>query len=265
MSASNFPACLKITLGQEGGYSINRADPGNWTGGKVGKGQLKGTLNGIAASSHPDLDIKNLSEAQVASIYEVEYWRPIRGNDLPAGVDLSTFDFAVNSGISRGAKALQKAAGVTADGRIGPATIAAVVAKSPVAMVTAINDTRLGFLQGLTNWKTFGKGWGARVGTVRAKSLLMAGATAAVLHQAAAADEKKADNDAKSAGASVTAGASTGGGAVIANHAGGIDWIALGALGIAAIIIIGCGFILYRRAAARREMADATRLIAVAS
>jgi lysozyme family protein len=262
MLTAKFQAVLPITLGYEGGFSIVRSDPGNWTGGKVGRGQLKGTLKGIAASSHPGLDIKNLSDQQIASIYEAEYWRPIRGDMLPAGVDLSTFDFAVNSGVGRSAKALQKAAGVAQDGAVGPATIAAVATRNPVALIRAINDGRLGFLQSLAIWKTFGKGWGARVGSVRARSLLMAGATATVLRDEAATDTKKAATDSKAGGGAVAGGVSTGGGAVAANHAGSIDWVALGALGIAALIVVFCGIVLYRRAAARQEMAEATLAVA---
>ena len=103
MPSPKFAACLPVTLGFEGVYSTVRADPGNWTGGKVGKGELKGTKKGIAASAYPDLDIVHLTDAEIAAIYERDYWRPIRGDELPAGPDLMTFDFAVNSGTSRGA------------------------------------------------------------------------------------------------------------------------------------------------------------------
>ncbi|WP_236513543.1 glycosyl hydrolase 108 family protein, partial [Escherichia coli] len=57
----NFDQAFKVTIGHEGSFTLNKNDAGNWTGGKVGVGQLKGTKYGIAANSYPNLDIKNLT------------------------------------------------------------------------------------------------------------------------------------------------------------------------------------------------------------
>jgi len=256
MPSAKLKACLAVTLSHEGVFSIVRSDPGNWTGGKVGKGELRGTMKGIAASSHPTLDIKSLTDAQVATIYEREYWQPVRGDSLPAGPDLATFDYAVNSGVSRAAKALQRAVGARQiDGKVGSATIYAASDADPKSVVNAICDGRLSFLQGLTTWKTFGKGWGRRVGDVKAKALLMAGATAAIVLASAQEETRKSATDNRTATASTTGGVGAGGAA--AAQSGSIDWIALGGLAVAALVLIGCGIILYRRASARRQMAAA--------
>jgi lysozyme family protein len=47
----NFPRCFAFTLGAEGGYSNNAADPGNWTGSAIGSGELRGTKYGISAAA----------------------------------------------------------------------------------------------------------------------------------------------------------------------------------------------------------------------
>lgn len=104
MAKGNFPPALTDVLVHEGDYTNDRRDPGNWTGGKVGVGELKGTKKGIAAASYPHLDIKNLTDTKIAEIYEANYWRKIQGDELPAGVDLSGFDYSVNSGVSHSAK-----------------------------------------------------------------------------------------------------------------------------------------------------------------
>jgi hypothetical protein len=39
----NFNACIEFTLRCEGGFSITPEDRGNWTGGEIGVGILKGT------------------------------------------------------------------------------------------------------------------------------------------------------------------------------------------------------------------------------
>jgi lysozyme family protein len=69
------------------------------------------------------------------------------------------FDWAVNSGTGRAAKALQRVVGVTPDGGIGPATLAAVEKKDPEDIVHALADVREQFYRGLRTFDTFGRGW----------------------------------------------------------------------------------------------------------
>lgn len=262
MPSAKFLACHAVTRKHEGGYSNNRADPGNWTGGKVGKGELKGTNAGIAAASYPNLDIKNLTPAQIEQIYERQYWTVVRGDDLPAGVDLSTYDYGVNSGNSRAIKTLQKVAGAVQDGKVGRATLAAVRAKPATLILHGINDSRLSFLQGLTIWNTFGKGWGARVGDVRARALLMAGVAIADLQAIAVNDNWKAKADDKAAAGTLAAGAGTGTGAaagsVPSDQLVNFSWPTIVSLAVATGVLIICGVVLKRRAAARHAMATAT-------
>ncbi|MFC0406768.1 hypothetical protein [Roseomonas elaeocarpi] len=52
-----FFLALKVN---ERGLSMVSTDPGNWTGGQVGKGKLKGTKYGIAAASYPARTSKTL-------------------------------------------------------------------------------------------------------------------------------------------------------------------------------------------------------------
>jgi len=119
-------------------------------------------------------DLRRITDAEVRAIYREGYWRKVRGDSLPAGLDLVAFDAAVNSGPRRGAQWLQRALGVAEDGVIGPNTIAAAMNASPRATINAACDYRLSFLRGLPRWPTFGKGWGRRVSDVRANALAMA-------------------------------------------------------------------------------------------
>jgi lysozyme family protein len=96
MAAGNFDACMPFIFREEGGFTKDAHDPGNWTGGKVGKGVLKGTNFGIAANSHPNLDIPNLTKAEAAKLYRVEYWNACSCDLLATGVDLVVMDAAVN-------------------------------------------------------------------------------------------------------------------------------------------------------------------------
>lgn len=159
---ANFPACLDEVLGHEGGYVNHPSDPGGETN------------MGISKRSYPNENIRGMTRARAAEIYRRDYWRPVRGDDLPAGLDLVAFDPAVNSGVSRGAKWLQEALGVRADGKIGPQTIAAAKAAHVEAVIARACDLRLAWLRTLPTWETFGKGWSRRVESVRETATAMA-------------------------------------------------------------------------------------------
>lgn len=157
-SAQRLELCLPYIFHGEGGYTSDRRDKGNWTGGAVGKGVLKGTKYGIAASSFPNLDIVNLTKAQAADIYRAKYWTTAGCDALPAGVDLPIFDVSVNSGPSRGKKFAQQSEGI----------------KDTVARIKKISAIRRAFYQGLSTFKTYGKGWLSRVATIEAGAIKMA-------------------------------------------------------------------------------------------
>ena len=118
--------------------------------------------------------LRAISDADLAMIYRDGYWNKVKGDDLPAGLDLVAFDAAVNSGPGRGARWLQEALGVNPDGVIGPKTIAAANAAHKDAVIDRACDLRLGFLRQLGTWKTFGKGWTRRVESVREAASEMA-------------------------------------------------------------------------------------------
>lgn len=119
----SFDIACRITLNEEGGYTNNPKDSGNWTGGKIGKGKLKGTKFGISAAAYPKLDIENLTADDAKAIYLKDYWNKIKAEELPEQLRISVFDLAINSGPSAAIKVLQKAAKVAQDGQIGPTTI----------------------------------------------------------------------------------------------------------------------------------------------
>lgn len=133
-----FDIAMEFTLRWEGGYINHESDPGGETN------------FGIAKRSHPDVDIKNLTEELAKDIYREKYWNKIHGNDLPPAVALAVMDYAVNSGTSRSAKTLQKVVGAGVDGAIGPNTLkkvaAAVEKDGENAVAQAVVMERVGFL-----------------------------------------------------------------------------------------------------------------------
>ena len=160
MAAENYQKCLAQVLKYEGGYVDHPKDPG----GPTNKGITQAVYDEWRKKSGlPVQSVRNIAQSEVEAIYRQEYWDRISGDSLPSGVDFAVFDYAVNSGVSRAAKTLQAVVGVTQDGQIGPATIQAV--KTYVAM--SVTNKRLAFMQSLSIWSTFGKGWSARIDAVK--------------------------------------------------------------------------------------------------
>lgn len=167
----NFARALALVLKSEGGWSDNPADPG----GATMKGVTLANFRRYVKADASKADLKTIGDDQVATVYRRFYWDAVGGAELPDGVDYAVFDFAVNSGPGRAAKYLQATVGVSQDGRIGPATLAAAKAKPAGVVIDQLCDARLAFLKRLPTWATFGRGWSDRVKSVRAQALLMSG------------------------------------------------------------------------------------------
>jgi len=164
----NYPQALKQVLKYEGGYVDHPKDPG----GPTNKGVTQAVYDSWRKTQNlPTQSVRNINDSEVAAIYKNLYWDRISGDLLPSGVDFAVFDFAVNSGVSRAAKTLQSIVGVTQDGQIGPATIQST--KTYVAM--SVTNKRLAFMQSLSIWSTFGKGWSARIADVKAQIIALVG------------------------------------------------------------------------------------------
>lgn len=164
----NYRVSLKFVLQYEGGYVNHPKDPG----GPTNYGVTQRVYDAWRVShGKPKRSVKQITKAEVATIYETQYWDTVKADALPSGVDLCTFDPAVNSGPSRAAKWLQHAVGTPADGIVGIVTCAAAEAQPSRITIDKMCDARMKFLRGLKTWKTFGKGWTRRVEAVRVASL----------------------------------------------------------------------------------------------
>lgn len=113
----DFTKALEIVLKHEGGYVWDPDDAGGETN------------KGISKRAYPHLDIKNITDEQVAHIYKTDYWDRCKCDNLPSYLRLFVFDTAVNMGTGRAKKMLQKAVDVVVDGAIGPKSLAAASAK----------------------------------------------------------------------------------------------------------------------------------------
>jgi len=166
----NWDACFAMVLKHEGGFVNHPKDPGGMTNLGVTRTNWELYLDHDVTEA----DMRALTPEMVKPFYKKNYWDRIRGDELPSGVDYAAYDLAVNSGTSRAAKYLQRIAGVTEDGVIGPQSLKAIQKCDAESAVDALCTMRLDFLKNLNTFDTFGKGWTIRVNDVMAKATEMA-------------------------------------------------------------------------------------------
>lgn len=160
----NFDQAFERLIGHEGGFQKDPNDRGNWTSGKVGVGTLKGTKFGISAMTYPGEDIENLTLDRAKELYRRDFWGKAGCDIVPEVLRFDLFDTAVNSGQDRAIKFLQAAAGATADGSIGSATMLAITHMDPERLFARFNGWRLDFLNDNPDqWARYGRGWAQRI------------------------------------------------------------------------------------------------------
>lgn len=137
------------------------------------------TKYGVARNANPDLDITNLKWEAAKRVYFRRYWLAGNCDD----VDLMSprlavlhFDGAVNHGVGRAGRFLQRAVGAKEDGDVGPASLraveAAIVAKGDVQLCHLICDFRENFYEAIIardpRQARFRNGWLRRIREMRA-------------------------------------------------------------------------------------------------
>ena len=172
MAASTYDEALRRLLLHEGGYCNHPQDPGGPTNFGITIADYRKYIK--PGASADDVRAMRLEEAK--AIYRSKYWRALRCDELPAGVDDTIFDYGVNSGVGRAGKVLRRVLGMPDDTwGVSDDVIAEVARRDPRAVIAAISAERLAFLRCLRNWPVFGTGWERRVCDVRDFSLHIAG------------------------------------------------------------------------------------------
>jgi len=153
---ANFFRSLSLVLKHEGGFVDHPEDPG----GATNKGITHKTYADFLERPLEDVEeLKNIPDEHVEMIYKKLYWDKVKGDELPGGVDFSTFDWAVNSGPGRPARVLQSLVGAKEDGVIGPKTMARIKDTDTVVLLNALAKNRADYYRSLKTFDTFGKGW----------------------------------------------------------------------------------------------------------
>ncbi|MCK9441794.1 MAG: hypothetical protein M0Q13_10280 [Methanothrix sp.] len=159
---------LPLVLKYEGGY-VNDPDD---KGGATNKGVTQKVYDLYRKSNKLELQsVRYIINKEIEDIYYNEYWVAGKCNDLPNKVAIAHFDTCVNSGIKRGSKILQKAAGVIDDGIIGNQTLIAVKRYAETVLMNRYLDERIRFLNRIVEsnptQNKFLRGWLNRVENLR--------------------------------------------------------------------------------------------------
>lgn len=120
-----FAEAFRRTVGLEGGYSNDPADPGGET--------MYGITIAVARASGWDGLMRSLPLEVAETIYREQYWAPLRLDEVASvarEVAFELFDSAVNLGVGPAAVFLQRSLGalglvdVVVDGHLGSVSIA---------------------------------------------------------------------------------------------------------------------------------------------
>lgn len=163
----NFDKSLALILKHEGLYIDHPQDPG----GATMKGITLATFTDFKGRAMSKEELRAISDADVRAIYKSRYWDAVRADELKPGVDLLAFDMAVNKGVGRAAKLMQRAAGVAEDGALGPKSMAAINALDAADFIAKVSEARRDFYKSLKTFATFGKGWLRRVDETEKEAL----------------------------------------------------------------------------------------------
>lgn len=175
MSVKQYEAVLPLVLAHEGGYVNHPKDPG----GATNKGVTQAVYDAYRTTKGLKLrSVKLITLAETKDIYEQRYWKLAGCDDLPAGIDYAVFDYAVNSGVGKAVKDLQRTINsfsgnrlpalspLKIDGIAGEDTSTAAQLCADLdeeGFINSLCDRRMKFLKSLKTWKTFGTGWTRRV------------------------------------------------------------------------------------------------------
>lgn len=166
-----FRDALTFTLPWEGGYVDDPDDRGGATNRGVTQATYDAWRHENGKARRP---VRKIEDAEVEEIYRTRYWHAARCDDVAARAPrlaAAHFDSAVNHGPARAAMFLQRAVGAAADGKIGPATLAALDAALHAggdrAVVARYLAARRAFYEAIvardSTQKKFLKGWMRRV------------------------------------------------------------------------------------------------------
>ena len=166
-----FDRALRFVLAREGGYANHPAD----RGGATNMGITTRVYDAFrTARTLPTRSVRDIEFAEVAAIYEQQYWNEAKCNELPWPIALAHFDASVNHGPRKACQLLQRALGVTDDGVLGVVSMTTLCAQftaDSAALATRMLTARAVFYGAIVardaTQEVFLRGWMLRLEHLR--------------------------------------------------------------------------------------------------
>lgn len=152
----DFDRACTLILELEGGAKMT-ADPDDPGG---------ATKYGISQRAYPELHIASLTEQQARSIYLTDYWMAAGCDSMPWPLALYVFDCAVNQGVSRAVRWLQRVLALREDGKVGPVT-RTEARRATLADGSEFMALREQHYRSLPTFPKYGRGWLNRLERVK--------------------------------------------------------------------------------------------------
>lgn len=158
ITMSNIDKVISAIKKAEGGWSNNPNDKGGCT------------MSGITIATYREFfgnktcaDLKKLTDREWEYIFRKRYWNPWKADEiLNTSIALLCVDMGFNSGTVNAIKRVQACLGLTADGIVGPKTLAALNAPGALNVFQKIWNMRAKYYLSLSEPKSqrgFFRGW----------------------------------------------------------------------------------------------------------
>ena len=161
----SFEDAVEVVFEHEGGSVDHPEDPG----GATNFGITLATLERWRGEPVTKAGIADLSRDEAAEIYRALYWTACRCDEMPPGIAIAVFDSAVNLGVRRSIRLLQRALRVGVDGVLGPVTFGALSRISIPDLIDEYLARRAVHYASLN--ATFHLGWYRRLMNVHRRAL----------------------------------------------------------------------------------------------
>lgn len=152
---------LKWILEDEGGYTEEHG-----LGGATNYGITHTFFAEVRAKQEKPVptiqDLRNLTAAEAADIYEMYVLPLVHFNDLPVGLDYVMVNTAIMDGLTGAKKMMQEALGAKVDGDWGPETWWAIKNKDPCYIAAKLILVQLKHKMSDSRVRRYGKSWANR-------------------------------------------------------------------------------------------------------
>jgi len=158
-----------MTKNFEGKRSTDPKDRGNRGGNATYQGLTQATVNSYCRDHKlPKIDLRRQDppETLIKEIYRERYWSVCEQMGLPECLAITYYDCRILFGHRGAACMLQRALGVTIDGKIGPETLEALRGQDPAYVTMALTSQRFRLIDILCRLyplnQGYEKGWEKR-------------------------------------------------------------------------------------------------------